>query len=179
MPSAFIKNQGLFSDHYLRTRLPELPEWDADYASLRDRLADLLSDKADALPTLNEPQTEQQFIRPAMDALGWSYETQITFRALARDYRPDYALFLSEDQQREARATVSSREEPCGRAYLGKVAALGEAKYWQRPLEDRRADDSRERLQDRGRSPHFQIIDYLRDSCVRWGILTNGSTWRL
>ncbi len=175
----YCTNRGLFSDHYLATRLSELPEWGDDYAPLRGRLSALLEAKADALPTLSEAQTEQQFIRPVLDALGWSYETQITFRALGRDYRPDYALFLSDDRQREARSTVSARQEPCVRAYLDKVAALAEAKYWERPLEERRPEDTRDRPRDRGRSPHFQIIDYLRDSGVRWGILTNGRTWRL
>ena len=179
MGPSYTTNRGLFSDHYLAARLPELPEWEGDYAPLRSRLSALLDGKADALPTLSEAQTEQQFIRPVLDALGWSYETQITFRALGRDYRPDYALFLSEDRQRHARSTVSAREEPCGHPYLEKVAALAEAKYWERPLEERRADDARDRRLDRGRSPHFQIIDYLRDSGVRWGILTNGRTWRL
>ncbi|MCK4284088.1 MAG: hypothetical protein KAX44_07200, partial [Candidatus Brocadiae bacterium] len=179
MGLSYTTNRGLFSDHYLATRLPELAEWEGDYGPLRTRLSALLSEKADALPTLSEAQTEQQFIRPVLNAFGWSYETQVKFRALGRDYRPDYALFLSDEQQRAARSTVSSREEPCGRPYLEKVVALAEAKYWERPLEERRADDARDRPPDRGRSPHFQIIDYLRDSGVRWGILTNGRTWRL
>jgi len=179
MGPSYTTNRGLFSDHYLATRLPELPEWDQDYGTLRAGLSALLKQKANALPTLNEPQTEEQFIRPVLNALGWSYETQITFRALDREYRPDYALFLTDQQQREARSTVASRQEPCARPYMEKVAALAEAKYWERPLEQRSADDARDRRPDRGRSPHFQIIDYLRDSGVCWGILTNGGTWRL
>ncbi|MFW6119181.1 MAG: Eco57I restriction-modification methylase domain-containing protein [Planctomycetota bacterium] len=179
MALSYTANRGLFSDHYLAARLPELPEWGDDHTSLRACLSALLEAKAEALPTLSEAQTEQQLIRPVLDALGWSYETQITFRALGRDYRPDYALFLSDDHQREARGTVSARDEPCGRPYLDKAAALAEAKYWERPLEERRPEDTRDRPRDRGRSPHFQIIDYLRDSGVRWGILTNGRTWRL
>ena len=93
----YSTNRGLFSDHYLAIRLPEQLEWEGDYRSLRTRLSALLDEKADALPTLSEAQTEQQFIRPVLDALGWSYETQITFRALGRDYRPDYALFLEQN----------------------------------------------------------------------------------
>jgi len=104
MPSGFTGNHGLFSDHYLRVRLGQQAEWGGDYGGLQARMFTLLSEKAGALATLNEPQTEQQFIRPVLqfirpvlDALGWSYETQITFRALGREYRPDYALFLSDD----------------------------------------------------------------------------------
>jgi hypothetical protein len=133
MQPEYVNNRGLFSDHYLATRLPEQRDWESDYGRLRSRLSALLDEKADALPALSEAQTEQQFIRPVLDALGWSYETQITFRAPGRDYRPDYALFLSDEQQREARNTVSSREGPCGRPYLDKAAALAEAKYWERP----------------------------------------------
>ncbi len=84
-----LPTEALFSDHYLTTRLSELPEWHADHDAAHRELSALLSQRASALPTLNEAQTEQQFIRPALDVLGWSYETQITFRALERDYRPD------------------------------------------------------------------------------------------
>ncbi len=179
MDEDLTRNQGLFSDHYLRTRLPEQPEWQADYGTQHAELDALLDNAVAALPTLSEAQTEQQFIRPVLDALGWSYETQITFRALGRDYRPDYALFASEQQRSDARSTVPSRRDVCEGGYLEKTAALAEAKYWERPLEVRTADDTRDRRPDRGRSPHFQMLDYLRDSGVEWGILTNGRTWRL
>jgi len=48
----------LFSDHYLTTRLSELPEWHADHDAAHRDLSALLSQKASALPTLNEAQTE-------------------------------------------------------------------------------------------------------------------------
>ena len=59
MPSEFTRNCGLFSDHYLRVRLPELPEWDTDCGPLRGNQIALLRDRAGALPTLSEAQTEQ------------------------------------------------------------------------------------------------------------------------
>ncbi|MFO8007857.1 MAG: hypothetical protein R6V05_08985 [Candidatus Brocadiia bacterium] len=68
---------------------------------------------------------------------------------------------------------------PCGRPYLERAAALGEAKYWQRPLQQGKAGDAREAEPERNRSPHFQMVDYLRAADASWGILTNGAQWRL
>jgi len=59
MELEYTANRGLFSDHYLATRLPELPEWDQDHGTLRARLSALLNEKAGALSTLNEAQTEE------------------------------------------------------------------------------------------------------------------------
>ncbi len=58
MALPYTTNRGLFSDHYLTTRLSELPEWHADHDAAHRELSALLSQKASALPTLNEAQTE-------------------------------------------------------------------------------------------------------------------------
>lgn len=67
------KNERLFSDHYLATRLPEEPECDDECAPQRDQLRLLLTHKLPALDTLNEAQTENQFIRPVFNVLNWNY----------------------------------------------------------------------------------------------------------
>ena len=179
MSSEFVHNHKLFSDYYLDALLPKREEWGRDYTEIRSELGELLDDKLPILPTRNEAQTETEFIQPALELLGWEFEPQLTFRRRARDERPDYALFVSRDDKAAAQSTIDSRSQPAGPEYLEKTAALGEAKYWERPLEERQADTSRDRLRDRRRSPHFQIIDYIDDADVRWGILTNGRRWRL
>lgn len=76
MELEYTNNGGIFSDHYLRTRLPQLPAREGDYGPLRTRLSTLLREKKDALPHLSQAQTEQQFMRPVLDALCGNYETQ-------------------------------------------------------------------------------------------------------
>ncbi|MFP4029263.1 MAG: Eco57I restriction-modification methylase domain-containing protein [Candidatus Brocadiia bacterium] len=179
MAAEYIHNNKLFSDYYLDKLLPERDEWDRDCSHVRDELSRLLDDRRRALPTLNEAQTEEDFIRPVLRALGWEFQPQVRFRRRERIEIPDYALFASADDKTVAQSTREDRADVCGAEYLEKTAALGEAKYWQRPLEEREAENDRERRRDQRRSPHFQIIDYIDDADVRWGILTNGRRWRL
>ncbi|MBS3762101.1 MAG: hypothetical protein KGZ25_02235, partial [Planctomycetes bacterium] len=44
---------------------------DRDCSHVRDELSRLLDDRRRALPTLNEAQTEEDFIRPVLRALEW------------------------------------------------------------------------------------------------------------
>jgi len=95
-------NKPLFSQHYLEHRIQECPEWQVDMAAGFGALQKLYLSKKDLLPTLSEAQTEDVFIKPALDILGFSHIPQVTTRGKGRAERPDYALFTSEGDRDEA-----------------------------------------------------------------------------
>jgi hypothetical protein len=165
-------NKPLFSQHYLEHRIQECPEWQAEVAVGFDALKKLYLSKKDLLPTLSEAQTEDVFIKPVLDILGFSNIPQVTTRGKGRAERPDYALFTSE-ADRDAAYPLQSDES----AFYGRVRAIAEAKYWKRPLSKVSADDKRDIYKNT--NPSFQISSYLTGTEVDWGILTNGCEWRL
>ena len=62
--------KSLFSQHYLQTRLPQHPAWAADPLPTFETLRRLWQ-RARALgDSWNEAQTEQEFVKPALEALG-------------------------------------------------------------------------------------------------------------
>lgn len=77
-PMRPYRNQGLFSEHYLETRLRESPEWQEDPEPLRQRLLELYRSKEGLLKGANEAQTENEFIQPVLEALGFAYWVQAT-----------------------------------------------------------------------------------------------------
>ena len=113
----------------------------------------------------NEAQIEDALIRPALNALGWTYLPQQSIPVSGRT--PDYMLFADADD----RAAFTAG----GGDFSRHPLAPAEAKAWGTNL-DRRAG---------ALSPSAQIQDYLRRfwqstrGRVKWGILTNGETWRL
>ena len=165
----YVRNRGLFAEHFLRERLPELPGWqDQDAAQdvfLRLKaLYDGWSGK-DHLPT-NESQTEDGFIRPALEIL-WgpdSREVQVTLPGAGERGQPDYALFVQPTGRAEAEPHKGSAE------YWQHVDVLADAKRWHASLD---------RREERHGSPSAQIGYYLYRANVPWGILTNGRVWRL
>jgi hypothetical protein len=164
--------KSLFSDHYLRHRLPDHPEWGDDVSQPLAALRALYEGKRGILPNLNEAQTEAEFIRPALEILGFAYIPQASVRRAGRPLRPDYALFADETTKGEAYSFRGS--EP---AFYARALAVADAKYWERPLSELRRDDARDEF--RNTNPSFQIVNYLTGTGVDWGILTNGRTWRL
>jgi len=73
-------NKPLFSQHYLDLRLQKCPEWQVDVTVGLEQLKTLYLEKKDLLPTLNEAQTEEVFIKPVLDILGFSHIPQVTTR---------------------------------------------------------------------------------------------------
>lgn len=165
-------NKPLFSQHYLEHRIQECPEWQFDVAEGFEALKKLYLSKKALLPTLSEAQTEDVFIKPALDILGFSNIPQVTTRGKGRAERPDYALFTSETD-RDAAYPLQDDEA----AFYGRVRAIAEAKYWKRPLSKVSANDKRDIYKNT--NPSFQISSYLTGTGVDWGILTNGCEWRL
>ena len=165
-------NKPLFSQHYLQYRIQASPEWQVNLAADFQKLKKLYISKQDLLPTLNEDQTEEEFIKPVLKLLGFSYITQVTTRGKGRAERPDYALFNNESD-RDFAYTLKDNET----AFYNRVVAIAEAKYWERPLSKVSANDKRDIYKNE--NPSFQITNYLIGTSVDWGILTNGREWRL
>ena len=165
-------NKPLFSQHYLEHRLPEYQEWQLEVREGFEAFNRLYQSNKDLLPTLNEAQTEEVFIKPALDILGFSHIPQVTTYVRGRAERPDYALFT--DQADRDVAYPLQNDEP---AFYARVKAIAEAKYWERPLSKVSANDQRDVYKNE--NPSFQISSYLIGTGVDWGILTNGREWRL
>jgi len=165
-------NKPLFSQHYLEHRLQACPEWQVEVKAGFEALNQLYRSKKELLPKLSEAQTEEVFIKPALDILGFSHIPQVTTRGKGRAERPDYALFTDE-ADRDA-AYPLQNDDP---AFYARVKAIAEAKYWQRPLSKVSANDKRDVYKNE--NPSFQISSYLTGTGVDWGILTNGREWRL
>lgn len=167
-------SKSLFSRHYLTRRLPDHPEWREDPGPALAALRQLYAAQKDRLPLYNEDQTEEEFILPILrDVLGFAgaYTVEATARQQGRVQRPDYALFANAAQKKEADRHLGDE-----RAFYARAAAVADAKYWQRPLSQKRAD---ERDAWRNSNPSFQIVNYLAATGVDWGVLTNGRIWRL
>ena len=160
-------NRKLFSDHFLRERLPAWPEFAAaDPASLLQDLADLWDRERSGLATANEAQTEERFIKPVLTRLGFAFTVQAGIASAGGHRQPDYALFVDDAE----RATADTRE---GTDRYRRAVAVCDAKRFDRPLDRRRV---RGALSE---DPVAQIIHYIAITRRRWGVLTNGRLWRL
>ena len=172
MADELFRNQGLFSDHYLRERMHAHPEWAEDIAAPLAQVRSLYDDKRGLLQSANENQTEAEFLRPVLDLLGYAFIPQTVSIRQGRRSAPDYALFADEKTKRAAAAAKDDLS-----AFYRHTLAIAEAKYWDRPLDKASPGDTRDTTSHD--NPSFQVVDYLVGTGVPWGILTNGRVWRL
>ncbi len=171
--SSLFQNRGLFSDHFLQERLPEWKEWKVteELEHFRKNLLALYESKKQILPGLNEAQTEEEFIKPVLDLLGYanSYIVQASTKIGQQTNRPDYALFPDASTKDKAYAKIESND-------YAQCIGVADAKYWGRELDLAKTN---ERDTYKNQNPSFQIAGYLNGTKQNWGILTNGRLWRL
>lgn len=165
------ENRSLFSDYYLENRMADHPQWEEDVSDVFQQIQSFYQDQRDHLKDLNEAQTEEEFIRPVLNILGFTWDVQTKVEHRGRHNYPDYTLFQDESSKKEA---VQHRDDPG--TYYQYALALTDAKYWGRPL-DQHLTDPREEYTNR--NPSFQIVNYLTATGLDWGIITNGAEWRL
>ena len=165
--------KSLFSQHYLQTRLPQHPAWAADPLPTFETLRRLWQ-RARALgDSWNEAQTEQEFVKPALEALGWGFIVQAKAQRRGGSLtRPDYALFAGRAEAEQAYPLQGADD-----AFYGRALAIAETKYWGRPLS--RQDSSGRDAWKAENNPSHQMVSYLVGTRCPWGILTNGRVWRL
>jgi hypothetical protein len=171
--SALFISGALFTTDYLVEAIKATAAYRAvDVAGLRTRLDQI----AAAFPQnhrTNESQTEDDFIWPVLASLGWAESLrQQNLTVTGRDDVPDGLLFADT----AAKASANAQGDQWRRYAYG--LAVVESKRWARPLD-------RASGRDETTAPSTQMLRYLRriddttGGALRWGILTNGTRWRL
>ena len=166
---------GLFATEFLSESVRDFPEWERARADLVSEIGPQLHDIRGRFPartSTDEATTEDEFIWKVFGALGWNSSLRQQNLSL-RGHRdiPDGLLFTSEADKTQALGV----EEPAHR-YTSGVCVV-ESKRWNLNL-DRPSGSYRI-------APATQMLRYLREARIvtggrmRWGILTNGSRWRL
>ena len=168
----------LFAHYFLTDGIKATPEWQASVASAQAFAAfvDGVRQRYNTLSQTtapNEAVTEQELIHPVLELLGWAdYLPQQS--AAGNEDIPDLLLFADAGSKTRAAARSNANER-----YRDAVV-VEESKRFRLPLDTRDASSS-----NRSRTPHGQILRYLStaevesENRIRWGILTNGSVWRL
>ena len=168
----------LFTHYFLTDGIKATPEWQASldqpeaFAAFRDGVArhhDALSRSREP----NEAATEQDLIRPVLELLGWA--DYLPQQGVARNEDiPDHLLFADADAKQRAAAERNAGDR------FRYAAVVEESKRFGLALDSRDRSDRAQRG-----TPHGQILRYLAtaeiesEGRIRWGILTNGSVWRL
>lgn len=111
----------------------------------------------------NEAQLEHDFIRPVLEALGWSCLPQVVKTFQGKEIKPDWSLFPSEPTK-EAFLAETDLPFPPG-------TVLCEAKPAHKVLDTKKASKKD--------NPYIQLLEYLTYSRLPYGILTNGRQWWL
>ncbi|MDD9801172.1 MAG: restriction endonuclease [Deltaproteobacteria bacterium] len=167
----------LFPDYFLEKGIRAMPEWqEAEEGEGFRTFAARAHEIFEAFPRGANPDeafTEQELIRPVLEALGWDHYLPQQGTQRRRDV-PDLLLFADAEAKR-----LAKQERSAPRRFAHGLA-IAESKRWGLPL-DARAQD------DRGQAvlPAGQVLRYLlsaeieSEGRIHWALLTNGAVWRL
>lgn len=113
------------------------------------------------LANLSEAQLEEEFIKKVLENLGYTFAYQVNKKIFGKNYKPDFALFESEEVKNAHYKDDKSSNE--------NILALCESKAYFVALDNKKTNED---------NPHFQLIRYLKDLNLGYGFLTNGRFWR-
>lgn len=168
LPIDYIRNRGLFSNHWFENRLQLEPEWtelkNFSFEAL-NRLSELWTREKGRVQLYGtEAPLEQAFIQPALEILGW----KLIYQTFLQGRKPDYALFAN-DAAKDAALNVDRRAAE----FWSHPTICADAKAWHIPLNRPTVVNNQREY------PPQQIEWYLDRSRIDFGILTNGGEWRL
>ena len=173
-------NQRLFSDYFLNHLLPQEKRWQDHWLKLKTEATPIKEELKQLFKTFapnemtNEAQTENEWIRPVLSKLGHTFEVQTELQVPGGTQRPDYIFYIDETHRQKNRGyTLDDTLSQQG------AFAVGDAKRWQRSLDQALKGTQRGQDETSNKNPSFQIFFYMLHSKLPWGILTNGQQWRL
>lgn len=163
-------NHGLFADHYLNDILPEQEIWtqieDEARAAFVRIEAIYKVNKGILNENTPEESLEDSFIRAILKEINPYYVPRPVKKTSQGRWVPDYAFFKDASDRERAHNLIKE-----GLEVFNEATGIIEAKRWDLPL-DRKLTGDRS-------YPAFQMREYLIQTKVKWGILTNGRIWRV
>lgn len=172
---ALFETKGIFSDHYIKTKLKTSNIWPDENAikPFYDFCVDLWQKRFITYAKADEEYTRSELLEKILPKLGFAYIRNQSMPLRTGRKVPDYLLFADE----KTKELVLSRDR--SEQYAVAISVM-EAKKVNHPLD--RASEK----ETPGRFPHQQIRDYLQEAIdnhgkpyFNWAILTNGNLWRL
>ena len=161
------RNHYLFADYYLDNRVMEQSDWQTvDVTAVFSEIAALW--RAFTPHHDNESQTEEEWIRPVLKALGHTFNVQVPLKTPFGVRKPDYILYPTEAARQSAKAKSGAFDS---QDLQPTALAVADAKAWERNLDQTPA--TKKELNISG-NPSLQIYVYVQHSGLPWGILTNG-----
>ena len=167
----------LFVNDFLCESIVKLPDWreidDKDFDIFKTSIGKVF-DSFPTSQTPNESQTEDDLIWPVLGQLGWRASLrQQNLSAHGREDVPDGLLFVDD----AAKDRANGFPEEWKRYEFG--LAVVESKRWGRPLDRRSGRRGEETAPSTQMLRYLRRVDDLTTGKLRWGILTNGTRWRL
>lgn len=167
----------LFTREYLIEGICQSEEWrnldDSIIKNFRNQLLEIF----DTFPISGNPleaTTEDDLIKPIIEALGWNdYLTQQTTARKGRADVPDFLLFPSQENKQKANDEVKQADR-----YIYGISFL-EAKPWNLPLDRKGMAALKEGVPSTQMLRYLSQVEVQSDKQIQWGILTNGRLWRL
>ena len=156
----FIDNN-YFNSYFVEFEMPKYFKGGEPEKSFENIKAVYVKLQAIGFENLSEAQLEIEFIQKIFENLGYSFAYQVNKKVFGKSYKPDFALFESEKLKNEHYQDDKASNE--------NILALCESKAYTIPLDNKKVDNT---------NPHFQLIRYLNDLKINFGILTNGQFWR-
>ncbi len=146
----YFNNRALFSDYYLKERLPERPEWGENPKPVYTQLQTLYDRARERFAGADEAAVRRDLIEPVLAALGFRVRS-----AKGDTETPDYTLGSAEGN--------------------GPLAACL-AYTWDRSLDGKDESHGEARRDD---NPGARVVSVLESGPAPWAIVTNGKLWRL
>jgi len=114
-------------------------------------------------PSANEAQTEEDLVRPVLHILGHDFEVQPALVTPEGKKRPDYVLY-ADAASRDANKTRTLTDE----ILHGRAFAVGDAKFWERPLDASLKGKGRDAFSNK--NPSYRISFYMKHAGTEWGV---------
>lgn len=169
MAEVFSNVGNLFTPQRL-TQLPSFAEWNDERIEKAYReLEELLVKRQSNIEGgMNEIETQYYWVGCVFRILGFTFSvSELPPVGLdAEDFRPDFVLFNS---AKDFRRAVEKRGE---REFFTDCVAVARVLSWDASLEEYTSEDGTY-------NPAYDVDRHLRSTGLNWGILTNGTTWRL